>query len=117
MIESQAFQNAMLKQARKMDAGGLPVVELLMKSLLFRGGSETANARLAVKQNEKLVLEKKQRDLQKKHSSVKAEIERVSFEEELLKGKAEDGGDIASQVKRLESGFNYDDWKARGGQA
>merc|ERR1719440_723528 len=35
MVDSEGFQNAVLAEAQKMDAGGLPIVEGIVKSLLL----------------------------------------------------------------------------------
>merc|ERR1719487_2989365 len=118
MVENQGFQNSVLTQARRMDGGGLPVVELLVKSLVLRGGSDTLDARLAVIQNHKYVLEKEVAEVEGKQSALQKELERVTAEEQALKAKAEDGGDIAAQTKALSEGaVSFDDWKARGDTA
>jgi len=117
MVDSQIFQNVVLKQARGLDGDGLPIMELLVKALLFRGGSDTLNARLAIVQNHKDGLEKERATVACKAASLKKQIEGVEAEEEALNTKAaEEGGDLAAEVAKLAE-VDFDLWKEQGDNA
>jgi hypothetical protein len=119
MIESRSFQDMVLKQARKMDAGGLPVVELLTKAFVLRGGSDTLDAQLAVVHHHKKVLLQKQASLQSEQCDVQRELERITIAEQALEYKAQrDGGDMASCSAKLSAGgVDFDEWRALGDKA
>lgn len=117
MVDSQIFQNVVLKQARGLDGDGLPIMELLVKSLLFRGGSDTLNARLAIVQNHKDGLEKERAMVACKAASLRKQIEGVEAEEEALNTKAAaEGGDLAAEVAKLAE-VDFAVWKEQGDQA
>jgi len=117
MVDSQIFQNVVLKQARGLDGDGLPIMELLVKALLFRGGSDTLNARLAIVQNYKDGLENERASVACKAASLRKQIEGVEAEEEALKNKAtEEGGDLAAEVAKLAE-VDFDVWKEHGHSA
>jgi len=121
MIESQGFQQSVLKQAQEMDRGssGLPVMELLVKAFLLRGGTDTLNNRLAVVQGQKASLEKEKADLAAKLAAIDSEITSVTTEEQTLKATAEEmGGHLAEQVSKLTSGgADLESWKSQGDKA
>merc|ERR1719364_111240 len=77
MIESEGFQQSVIKQAREMDANGagLPVVELLVKAFLLRGSSDTLNARLSVVQGKKSQLEREKAQVDYDLAALAKEIE------------------------------------------
>lgn len=121
MIESQGFQKLVIEQARGMDknATGLPVMELLVKAFLLRGGADTLNSKLSVVQNQKALLEKEQAELTAQRDAVTAEIATVTAEESTIKSDAAaKGGELATQVSALiHSSDDLENWKASGDKA
>jgi len=118
MIENQGFQDTVLKQARDMDknGAGVPVMELLVKAFLLRGGSDTLNSRLGVVQSRKKMMEKEQAALASQLAAVSAEIDGVTAEEQSLKVQADaEGGDIAATVAKLTAGsVDMEKWRNQG---
>jgi hypothetical protein len=117
MIESKSFSNVILKQARKADKGGtgLPIVEILAKAFLLRGGDESIISQLAVVQHHKKSLRNKQNTLESQLASLNMKIESATEAEESLKEKSKDGGDLAAQVHKLNSdSVDFDSWKKQG---
>jgi len=106
MIENEGFQTSMIEKARDMDnnASGLPVMELLVKAFLLRGGSDTLNSRLAVVQGNKAKLEKEKAALAAALAALDYEITSVQTEEKTLKANAlAQGGNLAEQIIKMES--------------
>lgn len=118
MIESQSFQKSVIDQARAMDknATGLPVIELLVKAFLLRGGSDTLNSRLSKISAAKALCEKEKAEIEAQLTAVSAEIATVSAEEQTIKASAQDkGGAVAEQVLKLTTGTDdLEAWKAKG---
>merc|ERR1719253_1329042 len=116
MIESEGFQTTVLNQAKKMDANatGLPVIELLVKAFLLRGGSDTLNARLAKVSTTKAAVEKERAALEAQLTAIAAEIGTVAAEEESIKATAkETGGEIWDEVsKQCNLTADMEAWKA-----
>jgi len=120
MIESKSFSDAVISKARKADKDGtgLPIVELLAKAFLVRGGDESIISKLAVVQHHKKSLQGKQRALESQVAKLTWKIESAAEAEESLKDKAKDGGDLASQVHKLNSeSVDYESWKKQGATA
>ena len=55
MVESKGFSNIVISQTRKADKGGtgLPIMEILAKAFLLRGGDDSIVSQLAVVQHHK----------------------------------------------------------------
>merc|ERR1719218_388640 len=122
MINSSAFSDAVLKQARKLDrnGSGMPIVEMLAKAFLLRGGDDTIIPRLAVVQYHKKSLKNKEAKLAEKINNLNRKISSMAKEEEGLSKKAEEsgGGDLAAAVHKLNSkSIDYDSWKKQGAEA
>jgi len=116
MIESKSFSNAVMVGARKADKDGtgLPIVEMLAKAFLLRGGDESLISRLAVVQHHKKLLKSKQANLESKLSSLTRDIECSAKEEAKLTEKAKDGGDLAAVCHKLNSSsVDFDSWTNR----
>jgi hypothetical protein len=117
MIESEGFQQSVIKTAREMDANGagLPVVELLVKAFLLRGSSDTLDARLSVVKGTKSQLEREKAQVDASLAALAKEIDAASAQEASLKTAAMDkGGEIAEQVESLTGHNDLALWKAQG---
>jgi len=120
VVSSKGFSDAVLKFARKLDknGSGVPIVEVLAKAFLLRGGDETIISRLAVVQYHKKSLKNKEAKLSAKLASLTGTINSISKTEAGLMDKAKDGGDLAAQVQKLNGGsVDYDNWKLQGSSA
>jgi len=122
MIESKGFSNAVMTNARKADKDGtgLPVVEMLAKAFLLRGGDESIISRLAVVQHHKKLLKNKQSALESQLSSLTGGVAKLTTEEEKLTDKVskDGGGDLAAQVSKLSGdSVDYDSWAKQGAAA
>jgi len=118
MVESKGFSNIVISQTRKADKGGtgLPIMEILAKAFLLRGGDDSIVSQLAVVQHHKKFLENKQASVESRLAKLKWKIESATETEENLTAKAQDGGDLAAAVHKLDS-VDYDSWKKQGSTA
>merc|ERR1719247_883868 len=117
MIESEGFQQSVIKQAREMDANGagLPVVELLVKAFLLRGSSDTLDAKLSCVQGKKSKLEREKAEVDAALAALAKEIDAASAQEASLKAAAQEkGGELAEQIDMLSGGSDLALWKAQG---
>merc|ERR1719498_350375 len=122
MIQSDAFSKFVIKTSRKLDrnGSGLPIVEMLAKAFLLRGGDDTIISRLAVVQYHKKSLKNKEAKLAEKINNLNRKISSMAKEEEGLSKKAEEsgGGDLAAAVHKLNSkSIDYESWKKQGAEA
>merc|ERR1719498_414104 len=82
LVSSSAFTNAVLKQARKMDKdAGMPIVEMLAKAFLLRGGDESIISKLAVVQYHKKSLKNKEAKLAGKLASLNQQVRSLEGQE------------------------------------
>jgi len=118
MIESKGFSDTVVSKAQKADKDGtgLPIVEMLAKAFLLRGGDESLISKLAVVQHHKKSLQNKQAELESKVAKLNYRIESVTETEEGLKTKAVGGGDLAAAVRKMDT-IDYDSWKRQGATA
>jgi len=119
MVGSKGFSDIVLARARKSDkTTGLPIVEMLAKAFVLRGGDEALMSRLAVVQHNKKSLQNKQADLKSQLAQLNGKIESVTDAQESLQVKAKDGGDLAAAVQKLNSNtIDYESWKKQGDTA
>merc|ERR1719420_2238320 len=98
---------------------GLPVAQLLVKALILRGTSETAEAQLAITVHEKDMLERERAELQKTMASLDKQIQACETTVEKLKPKVDKGqGGIDATMKALEDpALDTASWKLQGAAA
>merc|ERR1719326_240757 len=103
MIGSKGFSDTVLTQARHADRDGtgVPVVEMLCKAFLLRGGDESLISKLAVAQHHKNSLINKRTKALQKQSELQAQISNLQSEEQNLQNKSKDGGDLEACVRKL----------------
>merc|ERR1719498_1335806 len=77
MIESEGFQQSVIKTAREVDGqgAGIPVCELLVKAFLLRGTSDTLDSRLDAVKSKKATLEKEAAVITANLQALQAEID------------------------------------------
>jgi hypothetical protein len=122
MINNQGFSQAVLDKARDMDKNnmGLPVVELLTKAFLLRGGSDTLDSQLSVVGNQKNALESEKTSLESKLKELDAKIDSATKEETdlLQQVNASSGGTIEAQGSKATPSESLtvlqEQWKASG---
>lgn len=92
LVSSESFSASLLDTARSIDKNGLgfPVAEVLVKALLLRTGSETANAKLSVALADQTSLEEERAELQKQLAALSGKILERTREVEAIENKATD---------------------------
>jgi len=106
MTRSESFGKGVLKQAEKIDQGilGVPVVQLLVKAFVLRGGMDTTSARLSVTTFERVQLQRNLAQAQQRLTEIDNELAAHQASEEALKAAAgsDETEDLQASITRLE---------------
>jgi len=90
MIDSPTYGNGLLKAAKKADEGmlGIPVMQILVKAFVLRGGADMVSSQLVVAADEKAALQRERDQAQSQVQALRSQIESCKAEEVALKKKA-----------------------------
>jgi len=121
VVHSSAVSSAMLGAAQQADrgAGGIPVVQTIVKAFLLRAGHDTKKAKLTVALGEKLRLSKERDDAQLRLQELKRRIDASKLERKVLRTLANKHGDgMESNLQALECAGEEStaEWKKLGEQ-
>jgi len=119
VVHSQAVSSKMLGAAEHLDrgAGGIPVVQTVVKAFLLRAQQDTKKARLTVALGEQLRLGKEREDTHLRIQELQRRIDSSKLERKVLKTLAKKRGDgMAANLQQLEQAGQEDTaaWKKIG---